>query len=169
MSRQAWGEGIFWVTAPETPVVNSVAETRLYSDVVIPAGYMSDGRILRLKVQGSIKSTVASTMKLTLKLDTAILAAATAQPTPASPLVKCWSAEFIVQTLSNGRNGTLLAFGDAAIALDRQVFSKVGSVDPASVTKDLLVETVLGVFATWGNADAGNSILGMTYILESLN
>ena len=169
MSRQAWGEAIFWVTEAEAPVVNTIVDSRLFSDVIVPAAYMSDGRVLRLIVAGSYKATITSTIKLSLKLDGIVLAASGLIPTLASPDTKCWSAEYMIQTRANGRNGVLLTFGDATVGLERQLHSSSGLLNPASVTKDLLVEQALGLYGQWGNADVGNVITGMTYVLESLN
>jgi len=95
-----------------------------------------------------------------------------------------WSFEAIIQTRSNGSSGTLFTNGEAvtytstaptAGTVTNYGLSQVlasgstGGTTPVAVTCDLTADTALSITATWGTANAANSIRGDTYTIESLN
>jgi hypothetical protein len=53
MSRQTWQEAVSWAVASGTAIAASTTETILFPNVTIPANYMADGRLLRLRAFGA--------------------------------------------------------------------------------------------------------------------
>jgi hypothetical protein len=46
---------------------------------------------------------------------------------------------------------------------------QTGGTTPVAVTVDLTTDKALSLTATWGTADAANSIIGHMYTLEAMN
>jgi hypothetical protein len=70
--------------------------------------------------------------------------------------------------MTNGEIG-LYSTGTAAGSAYPLASGSTGGTTPVVATVDLTVDTALSVTATWGTANAANSIQGHNYTLEVLN
>jgi hypothetical protein len=177
MSRQFWSEAIAWAVADGTAVANTTTETIIFPNVTIPANYMQDGRVIRIRAFGKLSTTATPTMTFAIRWGgvSGTLLATTEAITQGSGVTNVnWSIEALIQTRSNGSTGSLLVFGDAVIhssstAVLTNVFSVSGFDAPAAVTVDLTADTALSLTADWSAASASNTLTGMLYVGESLN
>lgn len=177
MSRQFWQEALTWATADGTAVANTTTETIIFPNVTIPAGYMADGRILRLRAFGKLSTTATPTMTWALRwggVSGTLLATSEAITMGSGVTTLNWSLEVLIQTRANGSSGSLLAMGDLSIhtaagTVLANVFGVSGYDAPAAVTVDLTADTALALTADWSAASASNTLTGMLYTIESLN
>ena len=177
MSRQFWVENIIWSTADATPVASTAAETIMFADNTIPANYMADGRVLRLRCFGKLSTTGTPTMTFSIRWGgvAGTLLAVTEAMTMGSGVANVnWELNAIIQTRANGATGSLLVMGFAQIhtsatAIVTNTFGVSGYDAPAAVTADLSIDKALSVTATWSASSASNTLTGMMYLLESLN
>lgn len=177
MSRQFWSEAIAWTTADGTAVANTVTETAIFPVVTIPANYMADGRLIRYHASGKISTTATPTMTWNLRwggVAGTLLATTGALTMGATVTNVNWTVDLYIQTRANGATGSLLTFGTlvvhtSATATLTAVFSVAGTSAPAAVTADLTLDKDLVLTATWGTANASNTLTGMHASLESLN
>jgi len=167
-----------WVTADGTAVANTTTEQAIFSAPTLPADYMQDGRVLRLRAFGKLSTTGTPTVIFGLRWGTAtggtLLAATEAIANGSGVSNVNWALEIILQTRSNGSAGTLLAMGEVTLhtsstVVAANVFGVSGYDAPAAVTCDLTTATALTLTATWSAASASNTLTGMIYTVESLN
>lgn len=192
MSRQFWSETLAWATASGTAVANTVTETILFPNVTIPANYLQDGRAVRLTVYGSYGTTATPTLIFTLRwggvAGTVIAKSSTVTTTSAvgggASMTALWTFDAVIQTRSNGSSGTLMTNGLATLFTSTAgtagtvtnygmpmplVSGSTGGTTPAVATVDLTADTALSLTATWGTANAANSIQGLNYYIEAMN
>lgn len=177
MSRQQWSEALWWTTQDATAFANTTTEGIIFPNVTIPAGYMQDGRILRLRAFGKLSTTGTPTMIWALRWGgvAGTLLATTEAIVMGSGVANVnWSLEILVQTRSNGATGSLIVFGDiqvhtSATAVLNNTFGVSGFDAPAAVTVDLTADTALSLTADWSAASASNTLQGLYYHGESLN
>lgn len=178
MARQFFSETFRWVTADGTAVANTTTETAIFTAPTLPADYMSDGRVLRIRAFGKLSTTGTPTIAFGLRFGTAtggVLLAVTEAMTNGSGVANVnWALDIIVQTRSNGATGTLLAMGEASLhsaagTVLANVFGVSGYDAPAVATCDLTAATALTLTATWSAASASNTLTGMICTIESLN
>lgn len=192
MSRQFWSETISWATASGTAVANSTTETILFPNVTIPANYMQDGRVLRLRGFFQYGTTATPTLTFTVRwggVAGTVLAKSAALTTTSAvgsgaTMTALGSFEILIQTRSNGSAGTLMTNGEVVTftstaptagtvtnyGLPQVVASgSTGGTTPVAVTADLTADTALSLTATWSAANAANSIQGTNYTIETLN
>lgn len=192
MSRQFWSEALAWATSNGTAIANTTTETILFPNVTIPANYMQDGRVLRLKAWGAYGTTGTPTLTFRVRwggVSGTVLAASGAAVTTSgtgggASMTALWSFEAYLQTRSNGSSGTV--FTDGQFILYTSTVGTAGTVTnygmpvvlasgstggttPVAVTADLTADTALSLTATWGTANAANSIQGNIYLIEGLN
>lgn len=192
MSRQFWVELIAWATATPTAVANTTTETVVFPNVTIPANYMQDGRALRIEMNGSYGTTGAPTLIFSVRwggVAGTVLAKQAANVTTSgvgggASMTALWEADVKLQTRSNGSAGTLMTNGKSILFTNTLVTAgtvtqygqpapivsgSTGGSTPVAVTADLTADTALSFTATWGTANAANSIQGLNYELESRN
>lgn len=193
MSRQFWSESVSWVTSAGTAIATSTTETILTPNITIPANYLQDGRVLRLRAYGAYGTTTGSnTMTMRLRwggvsgtvLASSGAAVLTASSGGGASMTAIWSMEALIQTRSNGSSGTLFVNGDVLFysatvptggtitnyGMPAQLVSgSTGGSTPVAVTADLTADTALSFTAQWGTSNAANSIRLDQYIVEALN
>lgn len=192
MSRQFWSETLAWATASGTAIANSTTETILIPNVTIPANFLQDGRAIRLILHGGYGTTSTPTLTFSVRwggvAGTVIAKSAALTTTSAvgggASMTAAWSAEIIIQTRANGSSGSLFTMGyfvthtsTAPTAgtvtnyglVQPLVSGSTGGTTPVAVTADLTADTALSVTATWGTANAANSIQTHVYLVEALN
>lgn len=193
MSRQFWSETVAWATAAGTAVASSAVETILIPNVTIPANFMQDGRILRVKATGAYgthSATTGFTMAMrwggvagTHITESAVNVLSVSFGGGAS-MTGLWEMEVIIQTRSNGATGTLFSNGhaifySAALTTGGTVLNygmpvplvsgTGGGATPVVATVDLTADTALSLTGLWATSNAANSIRCDTYIVEALN
>jgi hypothetical protein len=177
MSRQFWSETLAWATADGTAVANTTTEAIVFPNITIPANYLQDGRVLRLRAFGKLSTTATPTITFALRWGgvSGTIIATTEAITMGSGVTNVnWSIEVLIVVRSNGSSGTVLAFGDCTIhtsatAVASNVFGVSGYDAPAAVTVDLTADTALSLTADWSAASASNTLTGMFYTLEAMN
>lgn len=177
MSRQAWSETLAWMTSDATAVANTTTETVLVPNITIPANYMADGRLLRMRVFGKLSTTGTPTITFAVRWGgvAGTLLATTEAITNGSGVTNAnWDAEVYIQTRANGSSGSLLVWGlahvhTAAATVVTNVFGVSGFDAPAAVTVDLTADAALSFTGDWSAASASNTITAMGYVLEAIN
>lgn len=185
MSRQAWTETISWATSSGTAVANTTTETIVFPNITIPANYLQDGRCARLRLFGGYGTTGTPTLTFAARwggVSGTVISKSGAITTGSAvgggaSMTALWAIELIIQTRSNGSAGALMSNGEitlystgtAAGSSYPMASGSTGGTTPAVATVDLTADTALAITATWGTANAANSIQGHNYTLESLN
>jgi hypothetical protein len=192
MSRQTWDEAVSWVTASGTAIATSTTETIIFPNVTIPANYMADGRLLRLRAFGAYGTTATPTLIFTLRwggvAGTVISKSGTVTTTSGTgggaSMTALWELEAYIQTRANGSSGSLMTNGLATLFTSTAptagtvtnygmpmvlASGSTGGTTPVAVTVDLTADTALSLTATWGTSNAANSLQGIQYSIESLN
>jgi hypothetical protein len=185
MSRQYWSETITWATQSGTAVANTAVETILFPNITIPANFMQDGRVIRVRLFGGYGTTGTPTLAISSRwggVAGTVLAKTGAITTPSgagggASMTALWSAFLLYQVRSNGSSGTIMTNGElslyttgAASGVGYPIVSgSTGGTTPVAVTADLSADTALAITALWGTANAANSIQGHQYIVEALN
>lgn len=166
-----------WATADGTAVANTTTETIIFPNVTIPANYMQDGRMLRLRAFGKLSTTGTPTITFALRwggVSGTLLATSEAITTATASANTAWSMEALIQTRSNGATGSLFVMGDVTVNLTASTntsgaFGVSGFDAPAAVTVDLTADTAFAITADWSAASASNTLTGHMYLLEGLN
>lgn len=177
MSRQYWSELVQTETSAATAVANTTTETVLFPDVTIPANYMQDGRVLRMRAFGQVSTTATPTMTWAIRwggVSGTILWQSEALTMASGAASFNWEVEVLIQTRTNGSSGTLIAMGEVMVNTSTsanlsQVVSISGSDLPAAATVDLTTNQGLSITAKWSAASASNTITGHIRTLEALN
>lgn len=185
MSRQFWSEAIAWATASGTAVANTITETILFPNITIPANFLSDGRVLRIRATGGYGTTLTPTLTIALRLGgvSGTVLAKSGDITTGSgvgggaSMTALFGIELIAQVRANGASGTLMTngvlrlftTGTAAGSAYPICSGSTGGTTPAAVTVDFTADAALSLTADWGTANAANSIQGHQYLVEALN
>ena|SRR3990167_6517763 len=192
MSRQYWSETLTWSTSSGTAIASSTTETILFPNVIIPANFMQDGRVLRLRLFGAYGTTATPTLAFAIRwggVSGTVLSKSAAITTTSgvgggASMTAPWSMEILIQTRSNGTSGSLMTNGEVVLYNSTAPTSgtvtnyglpavlasgSTGGTTPVAVTADLTADTALSVTALWGTSNAANSIQGLQYTLEALN
>lgn len=192
MSRQFWAETIAWATAAGTAIATSTTETILFPNITIPANFLQDGRVLRLRVFGAYGTTGTPTLAFALRLggvSGTVLAKSGAIVTTSgvgggASMTAPFCLEILLQIRSNGSSGSVMTNGEVTLftstvptagtvtnyGLVAPICSgSTGGTTPVAVTADLTADAALAITAVWGTSNAANSIQGIQYTLEALN
>lgn len=192
MSRQTWDEAVSWVTASGTAIAASTTETIIFPNVTIPANYMADGRVLRLRAFGAYGTTATPTLIFSIRwggvAGTVLSKSGTVTTTSGTgggaSMTALWELEAYIQTRANGSSGSLMTNGLATLFTSTAptagtvtnygmpmvlASGATGGTTPVAVTADLTADTALSLTALWGTNNAANSLQGIQYVIESLN
>jgi hypothetical protein len=180
-----WEEALAWATASGTAVANSTTETILFPNITIPANYLQDGRVLRVRAFGGYGTTGTPTLAFALRLGGVagtVLAKGGAITTGSgvgggASMTALWESEIILQVRSNGSSGTVMVNGSVTLYTTGTAAGSsypiaagsTGGTTPAAVTADLTADAALSLTGIWGTANAANSIQGHEYTVEALN
>lgn len=192
MSRQFWSEQLVTATAAGTAVANTTTETILIPNTTIPANYLQDGRTLRIRATGAYGTTSTPTLAFSLRwggvagtvLSKSGAAVTTSGTGGGASMTALWTFEAVIQVRSNGSAGTLFSNGQVILYTSTVgtagtvtnygmpvvlASGSTGGTTPVAVTADLTADTALSFTATWGTANAANSIRCDTFQIEALN
>jgi hypothetical protein len=186
-SRQYWMECISWMTADGTAVASSTTKTIIVPNITIPANYMSDGRSLRLRVQGKYSTLGSGTVSHVFELLWGGVGGTSITKTGTITLLVSmtnayWDLDLVIQTRSNGATGTLFAnglvreFGGTAPTIGSATgapavapMTNGGQTVPATASVDLTADTALSLAITHGANSASNTATAQIYNVESMN
>lgn len=185
MSRQFWQEALAWATADGTAIASTTTEAIIFPNVTIPANYLQDGRLLRLRAYGRHSTTGTPTLTFAVRwggVSGTVIAQTGAITCGSGVTAAMWQVEVMVQVRSNGASGTVFAVGHAVLGEDAAgsvgsatnashegFMGSAGVATPAAVTVDLTADTALSLTADWSANSASNTLTGHTYSIEALN
>jgi len=178
MARQTFLECFRWTTSDATAIANTTTETAMFAAPTIPADYMQDGRLLRIRAFGKLSTTGTPTLKIRARWGAAVsgvLLALSDTLTMGSGVSNAvWELELYIQTRTNGSAGTAIAFGTLRImtgagTVVQSVFGVAGWQTPATATCDFTAATSLTLSAEWGTASSSNTLTGQVVSVEALN
>lgn len=185
MSRQFWDETLFWATSDGPAIANTTTETIIFPNVTIPANYMQDGRLLRLRAYGRHSTTGTPTLTFAIRwggVSGTVLAQSGAITCGSAVAAAMWQVEAYLQTRSNGASGTIFTVGHAVLGEDAAgsvgsatnsshegFMGSAGVATPAAVTVDLTADTALSLTADWSAQSASNTLTGHFYSIEAMN
>jgi hypothetical protein len=178
MSLQQWQETIATLTQDATAHANTTTEGIIVPNVVIPANYMQNGRVLRLRLFGKLSNTASATIIFAIRWGgvSGTLLATTEAITPGAAVTDIgWMLEALIQTRANGSAGSLIVMGNVVLSLTAstsfsQAFGVSGFDAPAAVgSLDLTADTALSITGDWSAASSSNTLTALLYTLESLN
>lgn len=192
MSKQSWSELLAFATSSATAIASSAAETVLIPNTTLPAGYLADGRVIRITIYGAYGTTGTPTLIISVRwggVGGTVLAKSTTATTTSgtgggASMTAPFKLEIVIQTRSNGATGTLFTMGDITLFTSSAVTAgtvanyglvipiasgSTGGTTPVAVTADLTADTALAVTATWGTSNSANSIQAHMAIIEALN
>lgn len=178
MGRQYFSDPLNWEVADGTAIANTTTETIIYPNVTIPAGFMSDGRILDFDVFGKLSTTATPTITFRVRhggVAGTVLGLTEAITNGSAVAAINWRLHGRIQTRVNGSAGALLLWGTchvhtAATTVVSNVFGVSGFDAPAQVTVDLTTaDWALAISAQWSAASASNTLTGMGRYIGSPN
>lgn len=177
MSRQFWEEALAYAVADGTAIHTTTTETIIFPDITIPANYMQDGRLLRMRAFGKLSTTGTPTMTFAIRwggVSGTLLATTEAITTASGAANTAWSLEAYIQTRTNGSSGSLIVMGDVVLNLTASTntsgtFGVSGFDAPAAVTVNLTADTALSLTADWSASSASNTLTGLIYSIEAMN
>jgi hypothetical protein len=188
MSRQFWTEALAWSTSDGTAITNTATETIVFPNIVVPANYMQDGRVLQLIAYGRYSNVVTAvpTMRFRVRwggVSGTVLADSGTITTLATAVTNAmWLTRIWITTRANGATGSLFATGEVTVGSNTApsvgsatgtpadaLMSSAGISTPAAVTVDLTADTALSLTATWSAANASNSIQGHNFYVIAYN
>lgn len=151
-------------------VANTVAETTIFGagvgTLTIPAGRLTVGSTIRLRIRGVIGDTGTPTLQVRFKLNatTFIDTGATALTTLIGTHGFEYTAEMTVRTA--GAGGT--AIGNHILMVSSTLAPDLDSINTATTAIDTTIAQVLNVTVQWGTANALNTITQTNVTMEIL-
>ena len=172
--RQQFTKTIYTSTG-DAVVVNTTTESSLtgvgYGTTELPAHFFIPGKTVRIAANGYY-STVAvpGTLNFKIKLGSTVMATTAAQTAPSAITNELWKIEApitcrVVGSAGSGMSQSTFEFKSTALG----TFSAWDMINTANVALDTTSGQILDLTATWGTADAGNSITCTNFIVETLN
>lgn len=177
MSQQSWEEMVYAQGAGSA--LTAAAEAKLVGDVTIPAGYMTAGRILRLRLAGKASNVVTTPGTIQFRVrwggltGTVLMDSTALTQNVAAQTDKTWMIDLEIRCVSDGATGSFLTVGLAVRG--NKAIAAVSDAAPdvlppaslAAVTVDTTVATALSVTAQPSLTTA--SIQAMLYSVTSRN
>jgi hypothetical protein len=163
--------GLFSATGTAT-VANTTTETTLLGTVngtkTLPANLFTAGKKVTVRVTGTIANTATPTINIKLKFGSTTIAETTATTITAVSGTRRFVAEFEVTCRSTGASGTLQAGGEFRYFTSATGQSVMEAAENLVSSFNTTTTHTVDVTATWGTADAANTISGTqaTLIIE---
>lgn len=180
MGLQTWQEALFVNNVNGTAITGSAAEALVFPDIVVPAGYMTLGKTLRLTCYGQISNVVTTpgTVEWWIRWGglAGVVLATTAAPTMTAVAQTnlTWTMQATIVCRSVGATGTFMTTGfvftpnnDLSAAINGQQMWMMPASAPAVVTVDTTIAKNLSVTAKFSLTTA--SMTGITETLEAMN
>lgn len=152
-------------------VANTVVETSILGagvgTLVIPAGRLSVGSTIRLKVRGIIADTLTPTLQIRAKLNgtTFIDTGATALTALAGG-THGWSYEAEITVRTTGAGGT--AIGNHSMVISSTAAPDLDSTNTGTTAIDTTAAQTLNLTVQWGTANVANTLTQTNITMEIL-
>lgn len=162
--------GTLFIQTATGTIANSTTETAISStgvgSLVLPAGFFVAGRSLRISARGIRSNLLTPTMRLKLKFgSTAILdTGAIASITETNGLI---TFDGLITCRTTGGSGTVFSQGAYGQIGLTPTLSQI--VSTGTVTVDTTASQTISLTATWGVANALNTISLTNFIVESIS
>lgn len=166
---------LFTATADAT-VGNTTTETTLFGSgsgsLTLSANYLTTGKTVAVRMWGYITTNVTPTFRLRLKLGSTVIADSVAVATPnIGATARPFIVDAIITCRTTGATGTVMAqveylIGGTASSL---TVATEGSETNAAVTIDTTATQAVDLMATWGAANAQNTVTVTNACLLPLN
>lgn len=188
MSRQFWAEPIAWGPGADGTSINtSAVETLIFPNITFGGNYMQDGRLIRVRAMGKHSTLGSGTVTLVFRVRWGGLAGTLLCATGTIVQVislsnALWDLDVLCQVRINGAtgkieaNGTARVFGGTAPTIGSATGAPAigpltagGQTAPAEVTVDLTADTAFAITVQMGASSASNIVMGLNYLVESLN
>jgi len=164
---------LLFVQTASANVNNTLTETTLVStgngNPTLEAGYLQAGKKLRVKASGFYSTLGTPTLQLKVKLGSTVILDTTAVATPAGAANKQWTIEGIITVRTNGTGGTVIAQGQAILAISTTANQPEQMVNTGTIAVDTTTALAVSVTAQWGTASASNTITCTNLSVESMN
>lgn len=185
MSLQTWQETLVTAQVDGTALTNTVTATSIIppaAKFILPSNFFAIGKMLRLKASGRISTVVTSPGTLTLDMrfgGTVVANGGAMNLNTTAQTNATWLLELIATCRAIGASANLMwtaewksraIIGAAAVAAGGVTVTPLPDTAPAVGSNfDSTTTQAVDFFATWGTANAANSIQLHQYSLESLN
>lgn len=181
MSNTRWVEAIQFESQALTAVANTVTETLLAPNLVLPARYLRGIRAFRIRAWGQFSTTLTPTLTFRVRLGgagtnaDAAVAASSAITTASGATTLIWRLDFDMVVRSDTLGATaanVMGIGELTVT-DAATNTKVGQMVPASAPAvsagyNVEAQNNLGTYVTWSAASASNTLTTHLYTVESL-
>lgn len=163
---------LFAATADAT-VTNTVTETSIVGSgtgsLTLPANFFTAGRTVRVLVRGKYSdAAVPGTLTIKVKLGSTVILTTGAQ-TPTGTLTnEGFSVTGLITCRTTGATGTVYGQGDTVTHSAATTHAEWEMTNTGTQTVDTTGTLAVDVTATWGTADASNSITGTNALVEAL-
>jgi len=163
--------GLFSATGTAT-VANTTTETTLLGTVsgtkTLPTNFFTAGKKATIRVTGTIASTLTPSLNIKLKFGSTTIAETTATSLATITGTHRFVAEFEVTCRSTGASGTLQAGGEFRYFDGTTGEKAIEAAENLVSSFNTTTTHTVDVTATWGTADAANTISGTqaTLIIE---
>lgn len=171
MGLQTWQEALFVNTVSGTAITGISTEALIFPDIVVPAGYLTLGKRLRMSADGQI-SFAATPGTLTVRVRwggiAGVVLATSAAVTGANVTNLTWRFYFDIICRSVGATGTAMATGsfESAAIPSPSIFYLPASA-PAVATIDTTIAKNLSFTGQFSLTTA--AMTGINYTLEAMN
>jgi hypothetical protein len=171
----AGGDLVYFTQTATATVANTTTETTLAAagkgTLPLPANRLVVGRELRLDVWGVLSSLGAApgTLNIKVKLGATLIISTGAVTLTASLAAAVWHLEAKIVCRTIGATGTVMGQGKLTITNGLVDIVEQLSNGTSTVTVDTTASKLVDVTATFGTANAANTISATNLALETLN
>lgn len=159
---------VLWTKTASTTVANSVAETTLFDTGVgsktLAVNTLSIGRTIPFECRGYLSTTGTPTLRLKLKFGSVVLLDSTAVTMGAGVTNKQFIFRGTVTARTTGGSGTVFAQGD----LEIDGLATTYMTNTTTITIDTTATQAIDLTATWGTADAANTVTASNSQIEAM-
>lgn len=160
---------IFAATAGAT-VGNSTSETTVVPSgtggLTLPANFLTAGKTIKLRAEGYITNTLTPTIRIRVFFGaTAILDTAATTMSTITGTMR-WTFDCIITCRSTGGSGTVIAQGEFRYYTVATTIAGADAVSTTTTTIDTTTTQAIDVKATWGTANASNTLTCTNFLAE---
>lgn len=166
----------FYSQMTSVTVANTTTETTLLDvangkgTATLPANFFADGKSLRLRASGVLSATGTPTLELRVKIGTTTFGITGSQALGGTISNTFWELDILLTCRSASASGSLQAQGKFLYdnAEKTGKIHGMGNASPQGGFNTTAAQTI-NILATWGTADAGNTIKCTNAVFETVN
>ena len=170
-----------------TTIASSATETILFPNMTIPARELEDNHQLRIRATGEYSTIGSGTVTLIFSLrwggvSGTLLCKTGTVTTLISQTSALWNVDILLSVRTNGASGTMMANGVATVftgtaptagsatgAPAVAPMTAGGQTVPATASVSTIADTALSLTAKMGASDPGNTVIGHSWTVETVN